>query len=81
MNIIEELLDTIADENNTQKDVAEAYHAALGKISYRGWREVNLAITKRWPSKSGLTRVKTKAWRIYEERQNEHTTCVEIAKD
>ncbi len=82
MNTVDELLDIIADENNNQEDVAEAYQAIFGKVHLMDqsvWPKINMAITKRWPSKSGLIKVKAMAWRIYGERKN--NKIIKITKD
>ena len=67
---IDNLIATIENTDNKQPDVARAYQAAFDKIPGIDprWREINSAITKRWPGKSGLTRVKKLAWKIYEEK-------------
>jgi len=64
----EKLLVVITNTKNKQADVADAYQAAFGKIPDNDWRIINTAIMNRWPSISGLVRVKTMAHKIYEEK-------------
>lgn len=64
----QDLIDAIAKKENKQRDIAEKYQAAFNVIPNTEWGDVNSAIAKRWPSKSGLVRVKTMAWKIYEEK-------------
>jgi hypothetical protein len=64
------LISAIADNSNTQRDIAKKYQAAFYTIPDIDWHKINIAIAKRWPSKSGLTRVKEMAWKIYEENKS-----------
>lgn len=52
------------DRANKQRDIAKMY-AELLYTPEVNWTKVNAAISERWPSKSGLTRVKTMAWDIH----------------
>lgn len=65
--IQKDLVAEIENKNNKQRDIAEKYQAAFNLIPCGGWRKINTAIANRWPSKSGLARVKTMAWKIHSE--------------
>lgn len=57
------LLSEISDKNITQRGVALTYAMALSSSEKTDWAAVNAAIIRRW-SRSGLERIKVKAWAI-----------------
>ena len=54
-----------------QKNIALTYAMAILSDEEKDWPKINQAIIKRW-SKSGLTRVKTMAWKLIEEKRREY---------
>lgn len=65
------LLGEIADRQFTQKSVALTYAMALASSNPTDWAKVNAAIIQRW-SRSGLVRLKTMAWKHFEQRAQDH---------
>lgn len=55
---------------DSQKSVALTYAFIIAQMGdCADWQRINTAISERWPSKSGLTRVKKMAWKQLEEWQ------------
>jgi hypothetical protein len=59
-----EILEAIENKEKYQKDIAELYAGLIPFGRLVDWPKINQSIKERWPSKSGLTRVKTMAWRM-----------------
>jgi len=71
--IVEEIETRCANKLETQSSIAESYAKLLrhlGVISPERITRANSAIKARYPSKSGLARVKKLAWAIIEKRPN-----------
>jgi len=61
------LLSEVANPKITQTSLATTYALALCSSEKTDWAKVNEAIVARW-SRSGLERVKKKAWKRMERR-------------
>ena len=60
-----ELLVAVEDRTKKRDDIAMAYARELHGESLVDWPAVNAAVIERW-SRSGLSYIKKRAWRIYE---------------
>jgi hypothetical protein len=64
----ESVIENEIEQGMNQTEIAQTYAMAIVSSWPTDWVRVHAAIEKRW-SKAAIERVKTKAWKLLEERQ------------
>lgn len=74
------ILEELSYPGITQASIAITYAFAIVQQPEADWPKINAAIRARWPSKTGLERVKKAAWKQIDEWRGARNAAEQVPK-